>query len=382
MMEGFSEIMTFEETAKYLKIRKSKFYKIKEENKSPAVKIEFKENNKVIISVPYNQELIRKIKTIPGRRWNPNEKYWKVPYDENLISRLLVLFGENISIDPHFYLIPLQKELSIRKYSRRTIESYIRYNRDFLLFANNNPEEIENEDIKKYLYYMMEKKNISASTLNIIINALRFYYGEILKRKFIYEIKRPRKDRKLPVVLSREEIAKILSSVDNIKHKTIFMLAYSAGLRVSEVIRLKPEDINSKRKLIHIKGSKGRKDRYTLLSETVLKNLREYWNKYRPQKWLFEGAREEKNLSARTADKIFKNACDKAGITKKVSFHSLRHSFATHLLEGGTDLRYIQELLGHAHSKTTEVYTHVSRKNLGKIVSPIDTINLNRREER
>jgi len=354
-MEGFSEIMTFEETAKYLKIRKSKFYKIKEENKSPAVKIEFKENNKVIISVPYN---------------------------ENLISRLLVLFGENISIDPHFYLIPLQKELSIRKYSRRTIKSYIRYNRDFLLFTNKNPEKIENEDIKKYLYYMLERKNISTSTLNIIINALRFYYGEILKRKFIYEIKRPRKDRKLPVVLSREEIAKILSSVDNIKHKTILMLAYSAGLRVSEVIRLKPEDIDSKRKLIHIKGSKGRKDRYTLLSETVLKTLREYWNKYRPQKWLFEVAREEKHLSARTADKIFKNACDKAGITKKVSFHSLRHSFATHLLEGGTDLRYIQELLGHAHSKTTEVYTHVSRKNLGKIVSPIDTINLNRREER
>lgn len=374
--------MTFEETAKYLKIRKSKFYKIKEENKSPAVKIEFKENNKVIISVPYNQELIRKIKTISGRRWNPNEKYWKVPYDENLISSLLVFFGENISIDPHFYLIPLQKELSIRKYSRRTIKSYIRYNRDFLLFANNNPEEIENEDIKKYLYYMVEKKNISASTLNIIINALRFYYGEILKRKFIYEIKRPRKDRKLPVVLSREEIAKILSSVDNIKHKTILMLAYSAGLRVSEVIRLKPEDIDSKRKLIHIKGSKGRKDRYTLLSETVLKTLREYWNKYRPQKWLFEGAKEEKHLSARTADKIFKNAFDKAGITKKVSFHSPSHSFATHLLEGGTDLRYIQELLGHAHSKTTEVYTHVRRKNLGKIVSPIDTINLNRREER
>ena len=382
MMEGFGEIMTLEETAKYLKIGKSTLYKMAREGKIPSVKIEFGKDNKVIIRVPYDQELIKKIKTISGRKWNPQGKYWEVPYSDGLIEKLQKLFGENLVIDPYFYLIPLQKELSIRRYSRRTINSYIRYNRDFLLFANKNPEEIENEDIKKYLYYMVDKKNISASTLNIIINALRFYYGEILKRKFIYEIKRPRKDRKLPVVLSREEIAKILSSVDNIKHKTILMLAYSTGLRVSEVIRLKPEDIYSKRKLIHIKGSKGRKDRYTLLSETVLKTLREYWNKYRPQKWLFEGAREEKHLSARTADKIFKIACNKAGITKKVSFHSLRHSFAAHLLEGGTDLRYIQELLGHAHSKTTEVYTHVSRKNLGKIVSPIDTINLNRREER
>lgn len=166
--------------------------------------------------------------------------------------------------------------------------------------------------------------------------------------------------------------------MDNIKHKAILMIAYSSGLRVSEVVKLKAEDIDSKRMLIHIKGAKGRKDRYTLLSETVLETLRAYWRKYRPQKWLFEGAREGRYLSTRTADKIFVNACEKAGIKKEVSFHTLRHSFATHLLEGGTDLRYIQELLGHTHSKTTEIYTHVSTKSLGKIVSPIDTLNLNK----
>ncbi|MBM3212642.1 integrase, partial [Candidatus Poribacteria bacterium] len=228
-----------------------------------------------------------------------------------------------------------------------------------------------------YLLYLVEEKEAATSTLNQAINALKFYYGTMLKKKFLYEIKRPRKDKKLPVVLSKEEAAKILSSVENIKHKAILMLVYSAGLRVGEVVRLKPEDIDSKRMLIHVRGSKGRKDRYTLLSEKALNILREYWRKYKPAKWLFEGAKEGRYLSIRSVDKIFRNACDKAGIKKDVSVHTLRHSFATHLLEGGTDLRYIQELLGHAHSKTTEIYTHVSTKSLGKITSPLDTLNLN-----
>jgi site-specific recombinase XerD len=203
--------------------------------------------------------LIKKVKTISGRRWNPKGKYWEVPYDENLISKLQALFGENLIIDPHFYLMPLQKELSIRKYSKRTIKSYMRFNRDFLLFAGKPAEEIKNEDIKKYLYHMVEQKKVATSTLNIIINALKFYYGEILKKDFIFEVKRPRKDKKLPVVLSKEEIHKILNAHSNIKHRSILMLIYSAGLRVGEVVKLKPEDIDSERGLIHIKGSKGRK---------------------------------------------------------------------------------------------------------------------------
>ena len=272
----------------------------------------------------------------------------------------------------------LKRELLSRKYSYKTVKGYLYYNKDFLNFIGKTLSDINDSDIKDYLLYLAEEKQSATSTLNQAINALKFYYGTILKKKFLYEIRRPRKDKKLPVVLSKEEVAKILSSIENIKHKAILMIAYSSGLRVSEVVKLKPEDIDSKRMLIHIKGSKGRKDRYTLLSETVLETLRVYWRKYRPQKWLFEGAREGRYLSTRTADKIFVNACEKAGIKKEVSFHTLRHSFATHLLEGGTDLRYIQELLGHTHSKTTEIYTHVSTKSLGKIVSPIDTLNLNK----
>lgn len=338
------------------------------------MKIEFGKDNKVIIRVPYDQELIRKIKTINGGKWNPEGKYWEVPYSDVLLAKLQNLFGENLIVDPYFHLIPLQKELSIRKYSRRTIKSYLRYNRDLLLFTGKKPEEIVNEDIKKYLYYMVEKKKVSTSTLNIIINALKFYCGEILKKKFIYEVKRPKKDKKLPVVLSREEVKKILQITENIKHKAILMLMYSGGLRVGEVVRLKPEDIDTNRKLIHIRASKGRKDRYTLLSDLALQILREYRKNEKPRKWLFPSWNTEKHITERTVQKIFQNACKKAGIKKNVSVHSLRHSFATHLLESGIDLRYIQELLGHKSSKTTEIYTHVSTKNLSAIKNPLDSL--------
>ena len=158
--------------------------------------------------------------------------------------------------------------------------------------------------------------------------------------------------------------------------RTLLMLVYSAGLRVGEVVKLKPEDIDDQCMLIHIKGAKGRKDRYTMLSETALSVLREYQGQYKPANWLFEGARSGRYLSTRSAEKVFEHACQKAQIGKDVSIHILRHSFATHLLEGGTDLRYIQEILGHQHSKTTEIYTHVSTKNISKIKSPLDNLNL------
>ena len=208
------------------------------------------------------------------------------------------------------------------------------------------------------------------------MNALNFYYGKILKRKFMYEIKRPRKDKKLPVVLSGGEVSKILSAVSNIKHKAILMIIYSAGLRVSEVVKLKVEDIDDERKLIRVKGAKGRKDRYTILSDKALETSEIYLKSHKPKKWLFTGAKKTGHLNIRSVQKIFDNAVKSAGIRKDVSVHCLRHSFATHLLESGVDLRYIQELLGHKSSKTTEIYTHVSNKNLGKIKSPLDNLNL------
>ncbi|MGC8719218.1 MAG: tyrosine-type recombinase/integrase [Thermodesulforhabdaceae bacterium] len=175
---------------------------------------------------------------------------------------------------------------------------------------------------------------------------------------------------------STRTIAKTLNSVDNLKHKAILMLVYSAGLRVGEVVKLKPEDIDSKRMLIHIKGAKGRKDGYMILSETALEILREYWREYRPKKWLFSGQNKERYITIRTVEKIFSNACESAKILKLVTVRSFRHSFATHPLEGGTDLQYIKEILRHKSSKTTEIYTHVRTKDIGMIKSPMDSLNL------
>ena len=179
-------------------------------------------------------------------------------------------------------------------------------------------------DIKDYLLYLAEEKQSATSTLNQAINALKFYYGSMLKKKFLYETQRPRKDKKLPVILSKEDVARILSSVDNIRHKTILMLVCSAGLRFGEVVRLKQEDIDSKRMLIHISGSKGRKDRYTMLSETALEILRRYWRGCKPEKWLFEGAKTGRYLSTRTVEKILEHACERAGIKKLSAFPPLQ----------------------------------------------------------
>ena len=218
--------------------------------------------------------------------------------------------------------------------------------------------------------------------MNGAINALKFYYGTVLKKKFIYEVKRPKKDKKLPLVLNKTEVSNILSAVLNLKHKALLMMVYSGGLRVSDVVRLKVKDIDRERKLIYIKSGKGRKDRYTILSDTALDALREYWKEYKPSNWLFPGAKPEKHITIRTVEKVFDNACKKAKIAKNVSIHSFRHSFATHLLESGVDLKYIQELLGHKSSKTTEIYTHVSNKAIGKIRSPLDSLNINSSKKR
>ncbi len=331
------------------------------------------EDERIAVAFPYNPDYIPKIKNIEGYRWHPEGKYWSVPYSE--LERLLSAFdGESIVIDPAVYLDNLRKELMLRKYSQRTVKQYLYHNREFLESSKKNPYDVSDEDIKDYLYRLVNEKNVSTSTLNTAINALKFYYGEVLKRKFVYEIKRPRKDKKLPVVLSQEEVSRILSSVNNIKHKAILMLIYSAGLRISEVVKLKPEDIDIQRKLIHVKDAKGRKDRYTLLSDVVLETIKRYQKEYGQSKWLFPSQDKGKHITTRTVEKIFSNACKKAKIKKDATVHSLRHSFATHLLESGTDLRYIQELLGHKSSKTTEIYTHVSNKDIGKIKSPLDNL--------
>ena len=229
--------------------------------------------------------------------------------------------------------------------------------------------------VKRHLLYLVEEKKVSNASLHNGYRALRFLYKEILHQAFVIEaIKRPRTQQRLPVVLSRTEVKRLLDSVVNLKHRMMLSLVYAGGLRVGEVVRLKVQDVDGERMLIRVHQGKGAKDRYTLLSQAILDELRLYWTLYRPQQWLFPGARTGRHLSERSIQQVFHRAVIRAGIQKPITTHCLRHSFATHLLESGTDLRYIQELLGHSSPKTTQIYTHVTRKDLARIISPLDQL--------
>ncbi len=266
------------------------------------------------------------------------------------------------------------KNLLVQKrYSDNTIGMYCNYFEDFCkYFLERNLKEITTTEINSYILSLIESKNISISQQNQRINSIKFYYEKVLNRKKqYYELHRPKKEYKLPKVLSKNEIKRIFDVTNNLKHKCILMLIYSAGLRRSELLNLMPNDIDSERMIIHINGSKGKKDRISLLSDNLLQLLRQYYKKYRPEKFLFAGQNGGK-YSASSVANILKKAAKKANIKKTVTPHMLRHSFATHLLEQGTDLRYIQELLGHNSSKTTEIYTHVSKKAIDKIKNPMD----------
>lgn len=340
-------------------------------------------DGRITVKFPYNENLISMAKTIPGYRWHPDERHWSFPSDKTTLDKIKDIFGEyDISRKQSDELDDLRSEMTARGYSKSTIKSYSMFNRRFLDHAGKSTVDITNDDILDYLVHLVDECDLSISSLNVAVSALKFYYGEILNQNYIYDTKRPKKAKKLPVVLSMEEIHKLFSSFDNIKHKAILMLTYSAGLRVSEVVKLKPEDIDVDRKMIHVKSAKGRKDRYTVLSNTALDTLNIYMSAHPTEMWLFPGQKKNEHITTRTVQKVFKKGITKAGIRKQVSVHSLRHSFATHLLECGTDLRYIQELLGHKSSKTTEIYTHVSNSRISKIKSPLDTISDMEEKER
>jgi site-specific recombinase XerD len=339
------------------------------------------------VKVQYDPDLLPVIKAIPGRRWSIDDKTWYIPdrkeYFDSIIAASadmnynIFVGGDDVysfreEILLYESLTDLKNELLIRKYSGSTMDSYLRYNFSLLKHARLKPDDITQQDITCFLSDTISQNNTSASTVQLMINALRFYYGEVLKKDFIYEFIPPRKDKKLPVVLSRNEVFSIINSIDNLKHRTLLMLIYSAGLRLNEAITIKISDIDTDRGMILIRKGKGRKDRTTLLSEKFLVILREYLEEYRPDDWLFEGQLRREHLSARSVQHIFTRAAEKAGIKKKASVHTLRHSFATHLLEQGIDIRYIQELLGHSSPNTTMIYTHVSTGRLRDIKSPLD----------
>ncbi|MEO8240398.1 MAG: site-specific tyrosine recombinase/integron integrase [Flavobacterium sp.] len=263
--------------------------------------------------------------------------------------------------------------LSSKRYSNRTIITYSEALKSFLVFYREKPiAAIINEDIIRFNNEYILKNNLSASYQNQVVNSIKLFFRTVRETKInIEQIHRPKNAKSLPNVLSKEEVFLIIDFTTNLKHKTLLALIYSSGLRISEALNMKPRDIDSKRMLIHIKNAKGKKDRYTLLSGRVLLLLREYYKIYKPKEYLFEG-QYAGQYSSRSAQIVLQQSAAKVGITKRITLHTLRHSFATHLLENGTDLRYIQDLLGHSSPKTTMIYTHVSSTSLKKIVNPFD----------
>jgi len=266
--------------------------------------------------------------------------------------------------------------LQMKAYSPSTIHTYRNEFTQLLKLLKTKPvDELHTDDLKRYMVYIMKEQGITENSAHSRLNALKFYFEQVLGReKFFFEIPRPKKALKLPKVISEEKIVSGILAVENLKHRTLLLLAYSAGLRVSEVISLKVTDINSDRMQISVNHAKGKKDRVVTLSETILPILREYYLLYKPKTWLFEGQDSGEHYSSRSAQQVFKDAYKKLGIPPQCSFHSLRHSFATHLLENGTDISFIQKLLGHNDIKTTLRYTQISKKDIGKIESPLDRI--------
>lgn len=381
-----------------------------------SLKVEIGGKNELFVTFAYSEELVSNIKKISKAKWNKDNRYWIIPFTEETITQFQQVFGnEKIVYDerlkPFFEkdkkieqiekitentvktspiskktseikqawiedsVNLLKKELQLKGYSKKTIKSYLGHLRRFLTFLKKQPKDITEDDIYTYLLRLLNEGDNSHSYANQAISAIKIFYTNVQNnQELVIALTRPKKEKKLPIVLNENEVARILSTVKNEKHKAILFLVYSSGLRVSEVVRLKVGDIDSQRMLIHIKQAKGRKDRYTVLSNVALEQLREYVKQYKPANWLFPSWESTSHITERTVQKIFDKAKKEAGILKDASVHTLRHSFATHLLEAGTDIRYIQELLGHSSSKTTEIYTHVSEKNIRRIQSPLDRL--------
>lgn len=369
-----------------------------------------------------NYPLLNKIiRKLPRVKWSQTNKCWYVPLDEIAYKQICSTFNKTANIDNtelKQYLekrkqvtatipVPSRKavskpvaaspawklskenlaalerfieQLKLKSYSTSTIGTYRNEFLQLLQLLKKKPvNELTPDELRRYMVYAMEKEGIKENTAHSRLNALKFYFEQVLHRdKFFWEIPRPKKAHQLPKIFSQNEIAAIINSVNNKKHKVMLMLAYGAGLRISEVVTLRTFEIDSKRMTIFISAAKGKKDRLVTLSPVLLVMLREYALEYKPNKkgYLFKGNTKGNPYSTRSLQEVLQFAKKKAGVMKPGSIHSLRHSFATHLIEKGTDVTMIQKLLGHNDIKTTLIYLHTSNKDLLKIISPLDDLVL------
>ncbi len=331
------------------------------------------------------------IKLIHGYFWHHSNKFWSIPNSPNNMKKLLQIFGDNFRFTNYAFKpkIPtvilsdysqelfdkMMRKLVIGGYSYSTIKIYKSCIIKYLgHFQNQKIEEICKEKIENYIYELIVKYKISNSKQSQIINAIKFLYEKVLgKEKTYYQFKKPKGPKSLPNFLSEEQVINLINTPTNLKHKAILHTIYSAGLRVSELTNLRIEDIHSDNGTIFIKCSKGKKDRNTVLADSLLKILRKYYLQYKPTYWLFEGQNGDK-YSVSTVQKIFRQAVLDSNTNAFATPHTLRHSFATHLLMSGVSTRYIQVLLGHSSCKTTERYTHIIEVNNRIVKSPLDTI--------
>jgi len=349
-------------------------------------------SKRIKIFIPYEMENEREtLKKIQSRFYHKNQKLWSIVNTQENYKLLKIIFkGKYKIIDeirtpaiPEFTLnessvsalAAAEQKLILKSFSPNTIRSYkFELARFLKYFETIDLKTITKEQIESYVYYLVSKYKISESKQNIIINAVKFYFESVLQMpREYYDIQRPKKAKTLPNILSEEEVFKLINRPENLKHKAILYTIYGCGLRISEVLNLRINDIHSNDTYIFIKGAKGKKDRRTLLSDRLLQILRTYYIKYKPAYWLFEGQTGGK-YSASSIQKIFRDAQQKSGVNPWSTPHTLRHSFATHLLENGENLRTVQILLGHESSKTTEIYTHIMNKLNKNINNPLDKL--------
>ena len=369
-------------------------------------KIWHRNEARLIVRFNFDKNIVADLRLLENRTFSKSLNAWHVPDTEDYLKKIEVILNKhqaNVKYHSDFKkaVMPpiaaplkpweklalvnddIKKEVNrlrlwmqSKRYGRSTIDTYCDCLTTFFrYFAHKPVSEINNNDLIEFNNSYILANHFSASYQNQVINAIKLFFKTIVNKNLEVELAhRPRREKVLPNVLSKEETKAILNALRNLKHKAMLSLVYSCGLRRSELLNLKLKDIDSNRKLIVVRQAKGKKDRIVPLSEKILILLRDYYKAYKPKYWLFEGQATDEHYDERSLAKVLENAVNKAGIGKPVTLHWLRHSYATHLLENGTDLRYIQEILGHSRSTTTEIYTHVSTKGIQNVVSPFDSL--------
>jgi len=338
----------------------------------------------IFVLFPFNKLLQKELRSeFPTAKWSASKRCWYLP-DINAIRNEIGLspkteMGKTVISQIHSInqaaLKRMHETLLLKAYSPNTIRTYcVEFSQLLYLLKDTHVNTLTPERLRSYILYCIRNLKISENLIHSRLNAIKFYFEQVLHReKMFIEIPRPKKKSSLPKVMNKSDIAKIFSKVKNLKHLVMLKLCYGMGLRVSEIVKLKITDIDSQLMQVHIEAAKGKIDRYVTLPASILDDLRNYYKAYRPKVYLFEG-QYGGQYSIRSVQAVFKNAMQKAKINKSVGIHGLRHSYATHLLECGTDMYFIQKLLGHKDIKTTEVYARVSNRQLSNIKSPLDDL--------